>query len=109
RPAATARPATRVLSTGRARGQVSLGASLDSDRAISTYDIKNNFSSTAIWDTPIGRGRGLLSAAPKVIHHVVGHWTISGVFRMPGGTPFLPFITDPSKLGGTLFNRVVRP
>src|SRR5205085_2806011 len=27
----------------------------------------------------------------------------------PGGTPFLPFITDPNKLGGVLFNRVVRP
>jgi hypothetical protein len=34
---------------------------------------------------------------------------MSGVFRMPGGTPFQPFITDPNKLGGTLFNRVVRP
>ena len=34
---------------------------------------------------------------------------MAGVFRMPGGTPFLPFITDPNKLGGVLFNRVVRP
>jgi hypothetical protein len=28
---------------------------------------------------------------------------------MPGGLPFLPFITDPNKLGGVLFNRYVRP
>ena len=31
------------------------------------------------------------------------------MLRIPGGTPFLPFITDPNKLGGVLFNRVVRP
>src|SRR5205807_5464918 len=53
--ASDASPDTRVLSTGQARGQVSLGAPLESDRAISTYDIKNNFSSTFIWDLPIGR------------------------------------------------------
>jgi len=28
---------------------------------------------------------------------------------LPGGLPFLPFITDPNKLGGVLFNRYVRP
>ena len=31
---------------------------------------------------------------------------VSGVFRMPGGQPFIPFITDTNKLGGT--NRTVR-
>lgn len=107
--ASDASPDTRVLSTGQARGQVSLGASLDSDRAISTYDIKNNFSSTAIWDIPVGRSRHFLKDAPPLVNAVLGNWTMSGVFRMPGGTPFLPFITDPNRLGGTLFNRVVRP
>ena len=107
--ASDASPDTRVLSTGQARGQVSLGAPLESDRAISTYDIKNNFSSTFLWDLPIGRKRSLLSNAPKLVDAIVGKWVVSGVFRMPGGTPFLPFITDPNKLGGVLFNRVVRP
>ena len=102
-------PDTRVLSTGQARGQVSLGASLASDRAISTYDIKNNFSSTFIWDLPLGRRRQFFTDAPKIVDAVLGRWVVSGVFRMPGGTPFLPFITDPNKLGGVLFNRVVRP
>jgi hypothetical protein len=40
---------------------------------------------------------------------ILGKWQVSGVIRLPGGTPFLPFITDPNKLGGALFNRVVRP
>ncbi len=103
--ASDASPDTRVLSTGQARGQVQLGAPLNLDRAISTFDIKNNFSATWIWDVPIGRKGDV----PKVVHALLGNWTTSGVFRMPGGTPFLPFITDPNKLGGVLFNRVVRP
>ena len=107
--ASDASPDTRVLSTGSVRGQVSLGGALEDDRALSTFDVKNNFSSTAIWDVPIGRGRSFLSNAPGIVDAVLGGWTMSGVFRMPGGTPFLPFITDPNKLGGTLFNRVVRP
>ncbi|MDQ3650885.1 MAG: carboxypeptidase regulatory-like domain-containing protein [Acidobacteriota bacterium] len=102
-------PDTRVLSSGQARGQVSLGAPLESDRSISTYDVKNNFSSTFVWDVPIGRTRRFLGDAPKVLDAILGRWTMSGVFRMPGGTPFLPFITDPNRLGGVLFNRVVRP
>ncbi len=107
--ASDASPDTRVLSTGQARGQVSLGAPLSTDRAISTFDVKNNFSSTGIWDLPLGRGRQFFTHAPKVIDQIIGRWSMSGVFRMPGGTPFLPFITDPNKLGGVLFNRVVRP
>jgi hypothetical protein len=107
--ASDASPDTRVLSTGQARGQVSLGAPLSSDRAISTYDVKNNFSSTFIWDLPLGRKRQFLTNAPKVVDAVLGRWGVSGVFRMPGGNPFLPFITDANRLGGVLFNRVVRP
>src|SRR5215207_1482561 len=33
---------------------------------------------------------------------------MSGVFRMPGGTPYLPFLTDANKLGSDNFNRTVR-
>jgi hypothetical protein len=107
--ASDASPDTRVLSTGQARLQASLGGALNLDRAISTFDIKNNFSSTGIWDLPIGRGRQFFTHAPKIVDALIGRWTMSSVFRMPGGTPFLPFITDANKLGGTLFNRVVRP
>jgi Carboxypeptidase regulatory-like domain len=107
--ASDASPDTRVLSTGQARGQVSLGAPLDSDRAISTYDVANSFASTFIWDLPFGRNQRFLGNAPKIVNSALGGWTVSGVFRMPGGNPFLPFITDPNRLGGVLFNRVVRP
>jgi hypothetical protein len=107
--ASDASPDTRTLSTGQARQQVSLGGDLKQDRAISTFDIKNNFVATGIWDIPIGRRRRYLTHAPGVVNSILGGWSMSGVLRMPGGLPFLPFITDPNKLGGVLFNRYVRP
>ncbi|MFL6255772.1 MAG: carboxypeptidase regulatory-like domain-containing protein [Pyrinomonadaceae bacterium] len=104
--ASDASPDVRVLTTGSTRGQVSYGAPLSGDRALSTYDVKNNFSATTVWDLPLGRRRAFFANAPKVVDQIIGRWTISGVFRMPGGTPFLPFLTDTNRLGGT--NRTVR-
>ena len=102
-------PDTRTLSTGQARQQVALGGNLQQDRALSTFDIKNNFTATGIWDIPIGHGRRYLKDSPGIVNAIAGGWIMSGVLRMPGGLPFLPFITDPNKLGGVLFNRFVRP
>src|SRR5262249_55541873 len=107
--ASDASPDTRTLSTGQARQQVSLGGDLKQDRAISTFYIKNNFTATGIWDIPIGHGRRFLKDSSGVVKTLLGGWTMSGILRMPGGLPFLPFITDPNKLGGVLFNRFVRP
>jgi hypothetical protein len=78
----------------------------DQDRGISTFDIKHNFSSTVIWDLPFGRGRTFLSDAPSVVNGVLGGWSVSGLFRMQGGQPFVPFLTDTNRLGGT--NRAIR-
>ena len=110
--ASDASPDTRVLTTGASRGHVTHGAPRSVDRSLSTFDVKHNFASTFIWDLPIGRRRGstgwLLGNVPGPINTVIGGWTLSGVFRMPGGTPYLPFITDANKLGGVGFNRSVR-
>src|SRR5205085_1295495 len=57
--ASDASPDTRVLTTYNTQGQVSYGAPRKSDRAISTFDIKHNFSSTYIYDLPFGRGQAL--------------------------------------------------
>ena len=107
--ASDASPDTRTLSTGQARPQAALGGDLQQDRALSTFDIKHNFTATGIWDIPFGRGRKYLSDSNGLVNTLAGGWIVSGVLRMPGGLPFLPFITDPNKLGGTLFNRYVRP
>jgi len=107
--ASDASPDTRTLSTGQAREQFSLGGDLKQDRAISTFDIKNNFVASGVWDIPVGRHRRYLTNSKGVVNTFLGGWSMSSVLRMPGGLPFLPFITDPNKLGGVLFNRYVRP
>jgi outer membrane receptor protein involved in Fe transport len=104
--ASDATPDVRVLTTGSTLGQVSYGAPRSVDRSISTFDIKHNFSSTFIWDLPVGRGRGLLNDAPGVVEAILGGWATSGLLRLQGGQPFLPFITDTNRLGGV--NRTVR-
>ena len=110
--ASDASPDVRVLTVGASRGHVTHGAPRSDDRSLSTFDVKNNFASTFVWDLPIGRRGGsryrLLGNAPAAVNAVLGGWTMSGVFRMPGGTPYLPFVTDPNKLGGVNLNRTVR-
>ena len=100
-------PDTRVLTTSSTQGHVTYGATRNLDRSLSTFDIKHNFSSTFVWDVPVGRRRWLLKDAPAIVDSVLGGWTISGLFRLQGGTPFVPTLVDTNRLGGV--NRVVRP
>jgi hypothetical protein len=105
--ASDASPDVRVLTTPSGLGQeVSYGVPRSRDRALSTFDIKHIFNSTVIWDVPLGRRRAYLNNAPWLVNGVIGGWTISSVFRMQGGQPFVPFITDTNRLGGT--NRAIR-
>jgi len=105
--ASDASPDTRTLTSPTTLGQqVSYGQPRSADRAISTFDIKHNFSSTFIYDLPFGRGRWLLKDAPGIVDSIIGGWTISGLLRLQGGLPFVPIITDTNRLGGT--NRAIR-
>lgn len=104
--ASDASPDVRVLTTGSTLGQVFYGAPRSGDRAISAFDIKHNFSSTFVWELPLGRKRWLFGDAPGYVDAVIGGWSMSGVFRLMGGQPYTPFITDTNRLGGT--NRSVR-
>jgi hypothetical protein len=105
--ASDASPDTRVLLTPTTLGQqVSYGVPRSEDRSVSTFDIKHNFASTMVYDLPFGRRRWLFSDAPSVVNAVIGGWSMSGVFRLQGGQPFIPIITDTNRLGGT--NRSIR-
>ena len=107
--ASDASPDVRVLTTGSVRGQVSLGGTREGDRALSSFDVEHNFSSTFTYDLPFGKGRYFFKNAPWYVNGPLGGWTTTGIFRLVGGNPFQPFITDPNQLGGSNLNRVVRP
>jgi hypothetical protein len=104
-----ASPDVRVLTSGSVKGQVALGGELKNDYALSAFDVKHAFSSTFVWDLPFGKGRSFFKNAPWYVNGPLGGWTMSGVARIVGGNPYQPFLTDANFLGGSGFNRVVRP
>ena len=104
-----ASPDVRVLTTGSVRGQISLGGTLKNDRGLSSFDVKHAFNSTFTYDLPFGKGRHFFKDAPWYVNGPLGGWTVTGIFRVIGGNPYQPFLTDANALGSNLFNRVVRP
>lgn len=85
-----------ILSTN---GHVYYGAPRSDDKAVSTYDITHNFSTTFVWDLPFGRRGFFFKKANAPVQTLVGGWSMSGVFRLQGGTPFTAVVTN-NRLGG---------
>jgi len=107
--ASDASPDKNILTTGVTNGgQVTFGAPLKLDRSISAFDIKHSFASTYIIDLPVGRGRRLLKDLWKPLDVVLGGWSTTGVFRLQGGFPFLPVISDTNRLSADL-THTIRP
>lgn len=105
--ASDASPDTRVLTVPSVQGHVSFGAPRSADRAVSTFDIKHNFNTTFIYDLPFGRGRQFLAHTNSLVEGTLGGWTVSGVFRLQGGTPFVPSIVDANRLSN--ITHTIRP
>lgn len=97
-----ASPDTRTLSGNviSTNGQVYYGAPRSGDKAVSTYDITHNFSTTFVWDMPFGKRGMFFKNANSAVQALVGGWSMSGVYRLQGGTPFVGIVTN-NRLGGT--------
>lgn len=106
--ASDASPDRFVLTTGSTQGHVTFGAPRSVDRALSSFDIKHNFNTTFIYDLPFGPGRRFLNQAWKPMEILAGGWTLSGLFRMQSGYPFLPKIVDANRLSADQ-THTVRP
>ncbi len=106
--ASDASPDKNVLTTGSSAGNVTFGAPRSTDRALSAFDIKHNFNSTFVWDLPFGHDHALLHDAGSLMQALVGDWTVAGVYRLMGGYPFLPKISDTNLLSADQ-THTVRP
>jgi hypothetical protein len=93
----------------RSPGHVNFGAPRSQDRSVSLFDIKHAFSASFLYDLPFGRGRSLLSNAPKIIQGVVGGWSFSGIGRIQGGIPMVVVLRDDNRLGVEGNVRGIRP
>ncbi len=57
------------------------------EKAVSNEDIPNNVVISYLYELPVGRGKKLLSDAPRAVDAVVGGWRVSGIQRYLGGQP----------------------
>jgi hypothetical protein len=57
------------------------------DRASSSQDMRQYFSSSVIWKIPVGRGYALLGKAPAVVDLLLGGWQLSGIGTARAGLP----------------------
>lgn len=107
--ASDASPETRSLTTGTTSGgHITFGAPRSADRSISSFDVKHAVSSTVIFDLPFGRGRKLLASANRLVDTAIGGWTLTSLFRLQGGYPFLPTIVEGNRLSSGI-THTIRP
>jgi len=102
-------PDKGVLTAYATGGEASFGGDRRIDRSVSTFDIKHSFNSTFLYDLPFGRGQKLLANTPRLVRAAVGGWSVTGVYRLMSGTPFLPTLSDSNLLGDTTQTHTMRP
>lgn len=78
--------------SSRSDGNVRYGAPLESDRAVSSFDVPHSFSSTFLYDLPFGRGNNFFSNAGYFPNLLLNGFTLSGTVRIQSGYPFAAFV-----------------
>jgi hypothetical protein len=58
------------------------------ERALSDFDRTHVVTATFVYDLPFGRGKRLLRSASGVANHVVGGWSVNGLYTHMTGEPF---------------------
>src|SRR3954453_13794337 len=53
-----------------------------------SFDVPHNFVTSYIYELPFGRGRRLLSNAPRVVDFVLGGWQWQGINTLQSGVPY---------------------
>jgi hypothetical protein len=57
------------------------------ERASSTFDMRHYFTSSAIWQVPVGNGKRVLSSASPIVNGLLGGWQVAGVSMIRSGLP----------------------
>jgi len=58
------------------------------DRALSGFDNRHVIVTNALYELPFGQGRRWGSQLPKALNHIVGGWTLTGIYSWQSGEPF---------------------
>jgi hypothetical protein len=57
------------------------------ERASSQFDMRSYFTSSAIWQLPVGRGHAVLGDASRALDAVIGGWQLASVGTSRSGLP----------------------
>jgi hypothetical protein len=57
------------------------------ERASSQFDMRDYFTSSLIWQVPVGKGRTLLRDANPIVNGILGGWQLAGVGTVRSGLP----------------------
>jgi len=76
------------------------------ERGLSTFDTRNRFVVSYVYDIPVGKGRAALSNMNKAGQFLLGGWQTNGIFTVQSGNPLDPTV-GLSSLTGT--NSGTRP
>jgi hypothetical protein len=67
---------------------------------LSSFDIRNRFVLSYLYDIPVGKGRTFLAHLPGWGDAVLGGWRLNGIYTGQSGQPFTPVLpTDNSNTG----------
>jgi hypothetical protein len=58
------------------------------ERGRSDFDRRNVLSINSVYDLPVGRGKWLGAHFNGVVNHVLGGWSINGIYTFMSGEPF---------------------
>jgi hypothetical protein len=59
----------------------------NANRGPSDFDIRHNLTANFVVEVPVGKGKRLLSDAPKIVDAIIGGWQISSLVTLRSGTP----------------------
>ncbi len=64
------------------------GRNYRNERARSDFDQRHVFNMTGIYELPFGKGKKFASSPMPVIEHLIGGWSVNGIYTYQSGEPF---------------------
>jgi hypothetical protein len=64
------------------------GRDFRQQRGLCTQHFGQRFTLSWLYDLPFGRGRALMTSAPRVVDLILGGWQFNGIYTARSGSPF---------------------
>ena len=72
---------------------------LELERGLSSFDFRRRWTTSWLWEIPVGKGKQLLGNGGRALDLVLGGWQLGGILTLQDGFPFTVYCG-----GGTIQN-----